>query len=198
MSETAAFNRYAGDFGGPNFNILFANASFHDVLAHYAEDTGARADASVFPVELTAEHNMPPIGVVASVKDCNWCIIFHRVGQFDDYSPSKLSNSLKCDIIAFKAEGTSGLTGCERYYPDGSVVRYFEPEDKETDESLAECCGIEAGPAETISSYAKFFDENGIRVVELFCGQDRTVAATQDDLAQLDNVAVVGDCPWNT
>lgn len=89
MSETAAFNRYAGNFGGHNFNILFAKAGFNDVVTSYAEDTGARADASVVPVELTAQHNMPPIGVVASVKDSNWCIIFHRVGQFDTYSPEK-------------------------------------------------------------------------------------------------------------
>lgn len=82
--------------------------------------------------------------------------------------------------------------------PNGSVVRYFEPEDKGTDESLAECCGIEAGPAEIVASYADFFDTNGVKVVELFCGQDRSVAATQDDLAQLDNVAIVGECPWDT
>ena len=195
MSDLSTFQKYAGDFGNYSFFIIFVKADAGAVAEAYAKATGQPLHRNI-PVTASKETGYAPIGGVVGLSDSDWTTVFHRVGSWESFDAGKIARDLKTDILVFQAEDTSGSIGCELIVPGSPLRRLFTAPDAETQIEYWEMSDQEPPPYEIIGSYVELFESLGIRTVQPYCKEDRSVVSDAADTGRITKFHFVGETPW--
>ena len=195
MSDVTTFQKYAGNFGDYSFLILFVKSDVDSVAEAYSKATGQRL---IRDVEVMSSDETPygPIGGVVAVAGSDWTILFHRLGQWEDFDSSLIAHATESDTLVFQAEDTSGSMGCELIVPGKPLRRFYIQSDADTEVEYCEMREREPPPYEIIESYPALFRSLGISTVEPYCKEDRSVVASPDDVERIERFHFVGDTPW--
>ena len=196
MSDVSTFQKYAGKFGDYSFLILFVKSDVDSVAEAYSKATGQPLIRDV-GVRSSDETPYAPIGGVVAVAGSDWTIVFHRLGQWDDFDTSLIAQATQSDTLVFQAEDTSGSRGCELIVPGRPLRRLYIQSDADTEVEFyeEEMCEQEPPSHEIIESYPDLFRSLGISTVEPYCKKDRSVVASADDVERIERFHFVGDTP---
>ncbi len=202
MSTLEAFQKFVGNFGENSWFVLFAKAPIDAVSDAYSKALGREIARNV-PITGTEGGRYAPTGAIVQVSDSPWTIVFHLLGQWDEFDVGSLAGQLDAQVFAFAAEDTSGAIDCRLYSPGEGVIRYVTSEQSEYENELydemaeyAEEAGIEMAqpePATLVDRYEDLFESLEIPTVELTLAEDRSVVASEENASQIERVDLVDD-----
>jgi hypothetical protein len=202
MNMAQDFQKFSGDFGEYAWVVLFVESPIDEASQAYADITGRKISANLTVVS-DESHLYPPNGCVVQVRDSDWLVIFHLVGQWSEFNATSLSKRLAARVLLFSAEDTSGAVDCRLYAPGSSMIRYQVAADADSENELydemseyAEEAGIEFSrptDATQIESYATLFESLGICPVEISLNSERTVIVDKPDANRILRVDLIAD-----
>lgn len=200
MSTSRTFLQFVADFGEFSWFVMFIKAPIDAVSDAYSKAVGREVARNV-PVVGTEGGKCVPTGAVVQVSDSVWTIVFHLLGQFDEFDVASLAGDLGAQVLEFAGEDTSGAIECRLYSPGEGVTRYQTSEDSESEEELydemaeyAEEAGVEMEqpePSTIVASYEGLFESLGIQTVELTLAEDRSVVASEENAGRIERVDLV-------
>jgi hypothetical protein len=200
MSTSRVFQQFVGNFGEYSWFVLFAKAPIDAVSDAYSKTLGREVVRNV-PVAGTEGGMYAPTGAVVHVSDSKWTIVFHLLGQWDEFDVASFAGNLGAQVLEFAGEDTSGSIECRLYVPGEGVTRYQTSSDSEYEDELydemaeyAEEAGVEMAQPEAgtvVTSYEELFESLGIRTVELTLAEDRSVIASEENVGRIERVDLV-------